>query len=138
MSEPTESNEDSQALAHRLAVSARGAASALASATTEAKDQALEAIARQLQLRQAAILEANARDLEAARAGGLSAAMIDRLKLDSGRMKAMISGVRSVIELPDPVGRSETMGERPNGLKISRVRIPLGVLVSQYSLSRYL
>ena len=117
-------------LAQGLARAARVAARTVATASTEQKNHALEAIARQLDSAREDILEANARDLEAAQADGLSAAMIDRLRLDDGRIDAMIEGVRSVIALPDPVGIREPMGERPNGLQVARVRIPLGVILS--------
>ncbi len=119
-------------LAQGLARAARVAARTVATASTEQKNHALEAIARQLDSTREDILEANARDLEAAQADGLSAAMIDRLRLDDGRIDAMIEGVRSVIALPDPVGIREPMGERPNGLQVARVRIPLGVICIIY------
>jgi glutamate-5-semialdehyde dehydrogenase len=124
--------QSSQDLALNLARSARSAARTVATATTEQKNAALEAIARRLEEHRSVILEANAQDLDAARETGLSTAMVDRLRLDGDRISAMISGVRSVIELPDPVGRHEPMGPRPNGLEISRVRIPLGVICIIY------
>jgi glutamate-5-semialdehyde dehydrogenase len=122
----------SQEIALNLARCARSAARTVATATTAQKNEALEAIAKRLEEDRSVILEANAKDLEVAHATGLSTAMIDRLRLDDARVSAMISGVRSVIDLPDPVGQLEPMGPRPNGLEISRVRIPLGVICIIY------
>ena len=122
----------SQTLALNLARAARAAARTVATATSEQKNQALEAIAARLDERRESILAANALDLAAAQETGLSAAMVDRLRLDDGRISSMITGVRSVIELPDPVGHYEPMGPRPNGLQVGRVRIPLGVICIIY------
>jgi len=124
--------QSSETIAIELARAARSAARTVATATTEQKNHALEAIARRLEASQGELLEANARDLKAAQEAGLSTAMIDRLRLDQTRIAAMISGVRSVIDLPDPVGRRESMGPRPNGLEVARVRIPLGVICIIY------
>ncbi|MEM9233373.1 MAG: glutamate-5-semialdehyde dehydrogenase, partial [Pseudomonadota bacterium] len=75
-----------------------------------------------------AILEANRQDLERAEANGLSAPMVDRLRLDADRVAGIVQGVRDVAALPDPVGDVLAEWDRPNGLKISRVRVPLGVI----------
>ena len=122
----------SQDLALNLARAARSAARAVATANTDQKNEALEAIAQRLEEARPLILDANSKDLEAAHQSGLSAAMIDRLRLDDDRITSMISGVRSVIALPDPVGERESMGPRPNGLEVARVRIPLGVICIIY------
>ncbi|MET0936689.1 MAG: glutamate-5-semialdehyde dehydrogenase, partial [Luteibacter sp.] len=92
----------------------------------------LAAMADALDADAPAVLEANAKDMEAARANGTSAAMLDRLRLDAGRVAAIANAIREVATLPDPVGivtRSET---RPNGIVVDRVRIPLGVIAMIY------
>jgi glutamate-5-semialdehyde dehydrogenase len=111
-----------------LGRAARAAAQALALAPRAAKDQALLAAAAALRAEQAAILEANARDMAAARAKGLTAAMLDRLELDPGRVEAMAQGLETVAALEDPVGAELARWSRPNGLDIARVRVPLGVV----------
>lgn len=107
---------------------ARTAALALAQVPTAAKNRILQAMADELMARESAILEANARDREAAEAGGLSEAMKDRLRLDGKRLNAMASGVRQVAALPDPVGEVLASWERPNGLRIEKKRVPIGVI----------
>jgi len=107
---------------------ARAAARELAHAPTEKKDRALRAGARLLRERAAAILAANGRDLAEAEAKDLSAALIDRLTLDSGRIEAIARGLEEVADLPDPVGRVLATFTRPNGLVIERVATPLGVV----------
>ena len=107
---------------------ARAAARELANAPTEKKDRALRAGARLLRERAAAILAANGRDLAEAEAKDLSAALIDRLTLDSGRIEAIARGLEEVADLPDPVGRVLATFTRPNGLVIERVATPLGVV----------
>jgi glutamate-5-semialdehyde dehydrogenase len=103
-------------------------AGAIESATTAARNLALESAAVALRAQRAAILEANAADLEAARAKSLSAALIDRLALDERRVEAMAQGVREIAALADPVGTVIAEWTRPNGLHIARVRVPLGVI----------
>ena len=107
---------------------ARKAARVLARAGTREKDEALEAVARSLLARQEEILEANARDMEEARASGMSQALLDRLELTTARIAGMADGVRQVAALPDPVGQMVKMGTRPNGLVIGRMRVPMGVI----------
>jgi glutamate-5-semialdehyde dehydrogenase len=119
-------------IARDLATRGRRASAILATASTETKNGALEAMARHLEEREEAILAANARDLAAAQEVGLSSALTDRLRLDGPRIEAMVRGVRQVIALPDPVGQRELMAPRPNGLQIARVRIPLGVICIIY------
>jgi glutamate-5-semialdehyde dehydrogenase len=111
-----------------IGAEARRAARALANAPAEVKTRALIAAARILRERSGEILEANARDLEAARAKGVAPAFLDRLSLDPERIEAMASGVETVAALPDPVGRVLATFERPNGLTIERVATPLGVV----------
>jgi glutamate-5-semialdehyde dehydrogenase len=119
---------DIAALMDGIGSNARAAAAALALASTAAKNQALRAAAAALRTRSAAILEANARDMAAASAKGLSGALLDRLKLDTKRVEAMALGLEDVAELPDPVGAVIADWDRPNGLNIQRVRVPLGVI----------
>ena len=107
---------------------AREAAGELAFASTEAKNAALEAMAAKLEARSGAILEANGNDIDSAKAKGRDAAFIDRLMLNEARTSAMAKGLRDIALLPDPVGDVTASWTRPNGLKISRVRVPLGVI----------
>ena len=111
-----------------LGRSARAAAAELASAEPEAKTAALMAAAQAIRDRQDAILAANAQDMEAARAKGLTGAMLDRLELDPARVESMAAGLEAIARFPDPVGRTLAEWERPNGLKIARVSVPLGVI----------
>lgn len=107
---------------------AKAAAADLALASTEAKNEALIKAADALKANVSTILEANEKDLEFGREKGLSDAMMDRLALDRSRIIAIAKGLEDIAKLPDPVG--DTMAEwvRPNGLKIARVRVPLGVI----------
>ena len=119
---------DLEATMQQLGASARAAARALATVPREAKDRALLAAALHLRARRATILEANARDLGAARERGLRASLLDRLALDEGRIEAMAAGLEAVAALGDPVGQEMARWQRPNGLDIARVRVPLGVV----------
>lgn len=96
--------------------------------STEAKNKALCTAAEKLVAGQEQILEANRKDIEAGKANGMPAALIDRLTLSAGRIEQIAEGLRQVAELPDPVG--EVMDEfvRPNGMKIRKVRVPMGVI----------
>jgi glutamate-5-semialdehyde dehydrogenase len=107
---------------------AREAAAALALASTEAKNAALGAMAERIEANAGKILEANAQDVEAARAKGRDAAFIDRLALNEARVASMAKGLRDIAELADPVGEVMARWTRPNGLEISRVRVPIGVI----------
>ncbi len=111
-----------------LGEAARGAASALAVASTDMKSAALVAAAAAIRANAAGILAANAKDMEAAQGRDLSAALLDRLELDDARVEGMAKGLEEVAELPDPVGAVMAQWSRPNGLDISRVRVPLGVI----------
>ncbi len=111
-----------------LGQAARDAAHELALATPETKGRALTAAAQAIRQSQDAIQEANGRDMAAARAKGLSAAMLDRLELDAGRIEAMAAGLEAIAAFPDPVGRVLAEWDRPNGLRIARVSVPLGVI----------
>ncbi|WP_409361450.1 glutamate-5-semialdehyde dehydrogenase [Bartonella heixiaziensis] len=107
---------------------ARRAAATLAVMSSEQKNKALEMIALCLEAQSDEILRANHQDLENAAQNNLKAAMIDRLKLDEGRLRAIIDSVRQVACLSDPVGQVISEWTRPNGLHISRIRTPLGVI----------
>jgi glutamate-5-semialdehyde dehydrogenase len=107
---------------------AKGAARALALASTRAKNDALQQMARGLEEKTALVLDANRADLARARSGGLTSAFMDRLTLSEGRLEEMAAGLRQVAALPDPVGETVEAWRRPNGVEISRVRVPLGVV----------
>jgi glutamate-5-semialdehyde dehydrogenase len=107
---------------------ARRAARILAIAPRDAKDHALITAARTLRARTASILAANAEDIAAARERGATGSFLDRLVLDAGRIDAIARGLEDIAALPDPVGEEIAQWDRPNGLKISRIRTPLGVI----------
>jgi glutamate-5-semialdehyde dehydrogenase len=107
---------------------ARAAAHALSLATPEAKTKALHDAALALRAATPAILAANAKDLDAARAAGRPSAFIDRLMLNEARIEATAKGVEEIAELADPVGTVLAEWTRPNGLRFERVRVPLGVI----------
>ena len=111
-----------------LGGNARDAARELAIAKTESKDAALRAAAASIRARAGEILAANVHDVAAAKEKGLSEPMIDRLALDDGRVEAMATGLEQIADLADPVGRELDRKERPNGLIISRISVPLGVI----------
>lgn len=100
----------------------------LAMSTGEQRNAALLAAGAELRSRAGEILQANSVDLAAAKEKGLSAAMLDRLLLDAGRIESMANGIEAVAETPDPVGRVLAEWDRPNGLHIQRVSVPLGVI----------
>ena len=116
---------------HELLLRAREARSALAGADTETKNRALKNMAQALLDRTEAILAANRADLEDAR-GHISPVMLDRLALNEGRVAGMAEGLRQVAALPDPVGRVLSTVERPNGLTIRKVSVPMGVIAIIY------
>jgi glutamate-5-semialdehyde dehydrogenase len=115
-----------------LGARARAAARVLALASTAEKDDALRAAADLLVDRTADVLAANRRDVERAEAGGVTATVVDRLRLTDARVEAMAGGLRQVAGLADPVGEVVDGWTRPNGLRISRVRVPLGVVAIIY------
>jgi len=100
----------------------------LALASGEQRNQALHAMAASLRALEARILEANARDMAAAAAAGLGKAALDRLQVDALRIEAMAKGVEEIAALDDPIGAVIADWTRPNGLRIQRVRVPLGVV----------
>jgi glutamate-5-semialdehyde dehydrogenase len=110
----------------------RTAAHRLALCPTDAKNRVLGEIARAIRKSREEILAANRADVEKARAEGMSSALLDRLTLNDQRIEAMAHGVDEVVKLPDPVGEIITQWKRPNGLEISQVRIPVGVIAMIY------
>ena len=119
---------DIAALMAELGARARAASRPLSIATTEEKDTALTAMADALEASVDTIHAANAEDMARGAAAGLSAALMDRLKLDDKRVQAMADGIRAIAALGDPVGDVIAAWDRPNGLHIERVRTPLGVI----------
>ena len=116
------------ALVERLALAARGAQRQLARLDSAEKSAALHAAADSLRASEAVILAANALDMTTDTARGLSAALLDRLRLDPARVAEMADAVDAVADLPDPVGQEISRDLRPNGLEMSRVRIPIGLI----------
>jgi glutamate-5-semialdehyde dehydrogenase len=119
---------DVRGLVEARARAAREAARVLALASARIKQEALLGMARGLEEKGAAILEANRADLERARGQGHSRAFLDRLTLTETRVEDMAAGIRQVAALPDPVGETVRGWRRPNGMEIARVRVPLGVV----------
>nr|WP_298931724.1 glutamate-5-semialdehyde dehydrogenase [uncultured Erythrobacter sp.] len=125
---PDNASSSPDVLIAGLAKSARSAQRQLAAMSSDARAAALRLAAQRLRDDSAAILAANQKDLEAGRANGLSKAMLDRLSLDKERLHGVADGVEAVANLPDPVGEVIDSLERPNGLKMSRVRVPIGTI----------
>ncbi len=115
-----------------LARRAKVASRALAKLTTDEKNRVLLAMADAIEKAKPAIQQANAFDMDAGAKAGLSKAMLDRLKLDYKRIAGMANGLREVAALPDPVGRLLDERIRPNGLKLQKVSVPIGVIVIIY------
>ncbi|MEA1942416.1 MAG: glutamate-5-semialdehyde dehydrogenase [Pseudomonadota bacterium] len=117
-----------QAYIEQLGRQAKEAARQLATASTERKNAALVAAAAALRMRSNDLVEANRKDVETVREAGKPDSFIDRLMLDSERIEGIASAIEAIAELPDPVGRQLAVTERPNGLRIERVAVPLGVI----------
>ncbi|HID48955.1 MAG TPA: glutamate-5-semialdehyde dehydrogenase, partial [Chromatiales bacterium] len=113
---------------HQLGRQARQAARILSRTPTGTKNQALLAMADALQERQAELLAANRKDMEAGAARGLDAALLDRLELNPDRIAAMAEGLHEIVALPDPVGEISRMAYRPSGIEVGKMRVPLGVI----------
>ena len=128
MNVQTKPAEDAAAIVAELGQRAKRAAAALRNATTEAKNKALAEAARLIRAESAAILAANALDIAAAKKAGMNEAMQDRLLLNPARVEGMAKGLDDIVALPDPVGALVEEWQRPNGLSISRVRVPIGVI----------
>ncbi len=112
----------------RLGQRARAASRQLARASTALKNDALAAMADALQRAEPTLLAANARDLASGKAAGLDAALLDRLMLDRSRIAAMADGLRQIAALADPVGAIDDLRARPSGIRVGRMRVPLGVV----------
>src|SRR5256885_3395260 len=121
-------NADLPALMTELARNARAAARKLALASPKQKNHALEAMERAIRANAPAILDANAEDVAEVRAGGASSAFIDRLTLTQARIDAMADGIATVRDIAGPIGVVTQSWQRPNGMTIERVRVPLGVV----------
>ena len=113
-----------QEVGHR----ARAAARLISRAETAAKDLALTAMAKEIERQSDTLLAANKKDLEAGKAQGLDAALLDRLELNAARIQAMAEGLRQIAALPDPVGEITDLNYRPSGIQVGRMRVPLGVI----------
>ncbi|SEL90509.1 glutamate-5-semialdehyde dehydrogenase [Pseudoxanthomonas sp. GM95] len=114
------------------ALACRDASQALAQLSSHDKAALLDAMAATLETQQDAILSANARDLQAARDKGIGSAMLDRLTLNPERIAGIAAALREVAALPDPVGQVTRNDTRPNGIRVSKVRVPLGVIAMIY------
>ena len=129
LSQSTDESTSIAEVVRRLAREAKGASRALAIADTATKRAVLERAAELLEGELAGgILEANVRDLADAERAGTSSAMLDRLRLDADRLARVAAGVRQVAQLPDPIGGTDELKTLPNGLRVGRMRIPLGVI----------
>ena len=117
---------------HDLCVRARAAARAMSTRTTEQKNALLLRMAAEVDTRAEDILRANAEDVAAAEANGLSPAMVDRLRLDAPRLHGVREAIVEVMRLPDPTGEIVSNVTRPNGLRVERLRVPLGVIAMIY------
>ncbi|TKB11181.1 glutamate-5-semialdehyde dehydrogenase [Desulforhopalus sp. IMCC35007] len=115
-----------------LAAKTKSASTALVSLSTQVKNDVLESVARLLATEKADIQSENQKDLTAGKEKGLSAAMLDRLTLSDGVIDSMITGIKELIALPDPIGKIEDYSKRPNGLQVGRMRVPLGVIAMIY------
>ena len=113
-------------MAH-VGAQARAAATAMAAAPTAAKDSALRALAQRLRANAAALQQANARDLDAARAAGLDGPLLDRLKLSPQALQTVAEGCEQLAAMPDPVGEISGVKRRPSGISVGQMRVPLGV-----------
>lgn len=119
---------DIKAYMQSLGTAAREASRELARASSDVKNTALIAIAKQLDANRSAVLAANQLDMDKGRTNGLNEALLDRLELNNDRVDAMIEGLHQVAELPDPVGELTDLGTRPSGIKLAKMRVPLGVI----------
>jgi glutamate-5-semialdehyde dehydrogenase len=113
---------------NEIGQAARAAAADLAQSSAEQRNQALEFAAAAIREQAGQILAANENDMRSARAKSVNNAMLDRLALDNGRVEAMATGLEEISELPDPLGKVLAQWQRPNGLQIERISVPLGVI----------
>jgi len=115
-----------------LASRARAASERVADLSGDVRNAILRLAAERLEAERERVMAANRKDLEAAREAGLAAPVLDKLTLDDARYASMVQGIRDVAALPDPVGEVTSMWNRPSGLQVGRVRIPLGVVLTIY------
>ena len=127
-----ENTPDIPALMRGLGQAARGAATLMAAAPSAAKDQALRALAQRLREAGPALQAANAQDLQAARAAGLSEPLVDRLKLTPAIVETVAQGCEQIAAMPDPVGEITGVKRRPSGISVGQMRVPLGVFGMVY------
>jgi len=120
--------DDVGAYMRELGMRARAASRHMARANTGQKNTALNAIAEALLSSRAELLVANKKDMDAGRANGLDAALLDRLELNGERIEGMAEGLRQIAALPDPIGEIEDMNYRPSGIQVGKMRVPLGVI----------
>ncbi len=118
---------DLQATIAHMGAAARAASTRMAAAPTAAKNLALTALARRLRVEAAALAPANTRDIEAAEAAGLSAPMVDRLRLTPKVIETVAEGCEQIAAMPDPIGEITDMRRRPSGISVGQMRVPLGV-----------
>ena len=123
---------DVQTYIHGVGRRARAAARSIARADTATKNRALKAMAAAIERDAKRLLEANARDLEEAKRNKLDPAMVDRLTLTAKGIAAMADGLRQIAALPDPIGRVTALRKRPSGIRVGRMRVPLGVVAIIY------
>ena len=116
----------------RKAKLARAASRRMSQVTTTQKNDALRRIADAIEAETPRILAVNGPEIERGRANGLTGSFIDRMELNEARLKAIANDTRAVAALPDPIGVTEEMVTRPNGLQIGRIRVPLGVIATIY------
>ena len=112
----------------KLGSEAKEASMVLAQASLEKKNEALGCIADEIESKRKQILKVNAEDLELAKQKSIGSALIDRLELNNSRIDSMISGLKVVSDLPDPVGEIKDLDPTPSGIKVSKMRVPLGVV----------
>ena len=118
---------DLQATIAHMGAAARAASALMAVAPTAAKNTALHALARRLRAPPAALQAANAQDIAAATAAGLAAPLIDRLRLDAEAIETVAEGCEQIAAMPDPIGAITDLAQRPSGIRVGRMRVPLGV-----------
>lgn len=132
--EPADSGDSSDVIGRLQHVgrAAREASAAMSAAGSRSKDDALQTIANLLRNQQQQVIEANGRDLQRARTSGVQPAFLDRLALDAGAIEQMAVGVEQVTQLTDPIGEIVELKPRPSGIKVGRMRVPLGVIAIIY------
>ena len=129
---PTMTSADLQATVAHMGMLARAASRVLAASPVAARNAALRALARRLRESEAALHEANAGDLAAARDAGLAAPLVDRLKLDAAALETVAVGCEQIAAMADPIGAIVELREQPSGIRVGRMRVPIGVFAMIY------